>query len=263
MPLHARRRDLVHAGRDPGGALAAVVVERADVDQRRAAQDDGLTASGPAACSVDGELRQPGAAGCARAPIAADGRPARAARSAPTAATRARRACRSSRRCHWLRRDRSRRRCPRFRRSRRRVRLRHFRRSPLRPRRPCRRRYPPCLPRSRHRARSRRFPRLLVRRCCHRSRRSLRPNPASLRFPEPSSLRSRRQVAGRQTAYHRRRGTPQQGQTTTDAACSASIPDLSGERAIDTARQIAPVLGKGVTPSTFPKKRTALVFSPD
>ena len=180
--------------------------------------------------AVHGELRQPGAAGCARAPVAADGRSARAARSAPTAATRAcRLPRRSSRPCRWFRRDRSRRRCRRFRRSRRRVRLRHFRRSPLRPRRPCRRRRPPCLPRSRHRARPRRFPRLLLRRCCHRSRRSLRPSPASLRFPEPSSLPSRRQPAGRQTVYRKRRGTPRPSSTKADAACSASFL-LSGER---------------------------------
>src|SRR6185312_8707021 len=42
VPLHAGRRHLVHARGDAGGALAAVPVERADVDQRRAAQHDGL-----------------------------------------------------------------------------------------------------------------------------------------------------------------------------------------------------------------------------
>ena len=97
MPLHARRRDLVHPGGDPGGVLAGVVVERADVDERRAAQDDGLAVRVLQLGSVDGELRQPG---CARAPGAARGRPARAARSAATAATRACGACRPGRPGH-------------------------------------------------------------------------------------------------------------------------------------------------------------------
>src|SRR5450631_3194883 len=69
VPLHARGGQLVEAGRDARGAVSAVRVERADVDQRRAAEDDGLAARILQLRSIYGEARQPATSTCVGAAV--------------------------------------------------------------------------------------------------------------------------------------------------------------------------------------------------